>query len=372
MRLTPTADQEELRDTVRAFLDRHCGSEDVRRQMATERGWDPAVWRRAATELGLTGLEVPEELGGAGAGFGEVAVVLEETGRSLACLPYFSTVVLASGVLLLGDDEQARADLLPGIADGSRTATLALAGETGSWDPAAPTVTASADPGGWTLDGVSGFVVDGRTADLVLVAAGTTAGGPSVFAVDGAAPGLTRTPLTTLDPTRKLARLEFSRTPARLLGGEGTAGPLLERVLDRALAGLACEQVGGAQATLDAAVAHARDRRQFGRPIGSFQAIKHRCADMLQQLEGARAAASWAVATVADGSGDAPAAAAMAAVRCAEAFRFTSAESIQVHGGMGFTWEHPAHLYFRRAASSAELLGSPAAHRERLLQAIGV
>ena len=214
-------------------------------------------------------------------------------------------------------------------------------------------------------------MLDGAAADLLLVVA-RSAGGLSLFSVDGGAAGVTRTPLRTLDLTRRQARIALDAAPARLIGAEGDAEALLPRVLDRVAVALACEQVGGAQRTLEMAVEHAKRRMQFGRPIGSFQAVKHTCADMAQQVEGARSAAAWAVSASADDSPELPVAASMAKVRCSEAFLFTAAENIQVHGGIGFTWEHPAHLYFRRAHSSALLFGDPAHHRELLLQRLGV
>ena len=260
---------------------------------------------------------------------------------------------------------------LPGIASGSTLATLAVAEGAGTWDSVDLRTTARRVDSGWRLDGTKSFVLDGLVADLVLVAAHSPAG-LSLFAVEGHASGLLRSSMRTLDQTRKQAHLELRDVPGRLLGPEGSAAVLLEKVKDRAVVALACEQLGVAARCLEMAVAYAKERVQFGRSIGSFQAIKHRCADMAQQVEAARSAVAWAVACAADGSPDLPVAASMAGLCASEAAVFTAAENIQVHGGIGFTWEHPAHLYFRRARSSALLLDDPAVHRRRLLQRLGV
>ncbi|SEF67883.1 Acyl-CoA dehydrogenase [Thermomonospora echinospora] len=371
MRLTPDADAEELRETVRAFLGRHADTEAVFREMADDRGWDPAVWSRFAGELGLAGLDVPEEFGGAGASFREVAVVAEELGRSLVRLPWFATAVLGVGVLLHTDDDAARAELLPALASGETTAALAYREDPRDRDPGRVATTATPDGSGWRLDGTKTLVVEGATADLLLVTARTPEG-PGIYAVDAGAPGLVRTPMRAMDPGRQLAGIELSGTLARAVTTPGGAAPILAKVLDRAMAALAAEQLGGAAAALESAVAYARDRIQFGRPIGSFQAIKHRCADMALHVEAARSASAWATAATAEASGELPLAAATAALRCGSAYRYVAAENIQVHGGIGFTWEHPAHLHFRRAATSAVLFGDPAAHRERLLTGLGV
>lgn len=369
--LAPSPTQEELRAALRSFLGRRCDEPHVRRLMETETGHDPAVWRQLA-ELGVLGIDVPEELDGSGGSAGDLAVVLQELGRASVCVPYFSTAVLAVGALLLGEDDAARAEHLPALAAGERLGTLAIAEGDGSWDMSATTTAARRDAAGdWRLSGTKSFVFDGLVADLLLVVAWTEAGA-SLFAVDGDAPGLQRAAMRTLDPTRKLARVVLGGVPARLVGREGTAETLVDRVRDRAVVALAAEQLGGAERTLEMAVDYAKLRLQFGRPIGSFQAVKHKCADMAMKVDAARSALAWAVAAATDGTPDAPVAAAMAGVVCSEAFVFGSAENVQVHGGVGFTWEHAAHLYFRRARSSALLLGDPASHRERLLRRLGV
>ena len=364
-------EQEELRRSVRRFLEDKSPITEVRRLMETTEGYDPAVWSQMADQLGLQAMAIPEEYGGAGFGYVELIVVFEETGGALLCAPLFSSVALAANALLSSGDEGAKKDLLPGIASGETIATLAITEDSGRWDLDGITLAASESGGQWTLDGHKMFVVDGHIANLLLVAARTGAG-VSLFAVDGDASGLTRTALATMDQTRKQARVEFSSTPARLVGTDGAAGPVLTRTLDLAAVALAAEQVGGAQRVLDMAVEYAKTRIQFGRPIGSFQAIKHKCADMLLEVESAKSAAYYAGWAAAEDSDELPVVASLAKSYCSEAYFHAAAENIQIHGGIGFTWEHDAHLYFKRAKSSELLLGDPSYHRELLAQRIGI
>ncbi|MFE2213004.1 acyl-CoA dehydrogenase family protein [Streptomyces canus] len=374
MDLTFSEEQDELRKVVRSFLAKHSDEATVRRLAADPQGHDPVVWRRMAGELGLQGLAVPEEYSGSGFGYVDLGIVFEEAGRALLGGPYFATVALAAEALLRCADEQARHDFLPGIASGETVATLALTEDSGHWDEQGIRLTAVSDEtGAWRLTGMKTYVPDGHLADLLLVAARTPSG-ISLLAVETAdAPGLTRTPLPTLDQTRKQARIEFTDTPARLLGPEGTAWPALKRTLATAAVLLSAEQVGGAAAALDAAVEYAKIREQYGRPIGSFQGIKHKCADMLMEIESARSAAYgglWALD--AGDETEIAIAAALAQAFCSEAFTKVAADNIQVHGGIGFTWEHPAHLYFKRAKSSEVLLGTPSYHRELLATRLGI
>jgi alkylation response protein AidB-like acyl-CoA dehydrogenase len=364
-------EQDELRRSVRRFLDDKSPMTEVRRLMETQEGYDPAVWTQMGSQLGLQGLTIPEEFGGSGFGYVELLVVLEEMGRRLLCAPFFTSVGLAANALLTSGDDAAKKEYLPGIASGQTIATLAITEENGRWDFGGIGLRAAKSGGCHVLDGHKTFVLDGSTASLILVVARTNAG-VSLFAVDGAAPGLTRTGLPTLDMTRKLARLEFSGTPARLVGSDGTAEGGLSTTLDLAAVALAAEQVGGAQACLDMAVQYAKDRVQFGRAIGSFQAIKHKCADMLLQVESARSAAYYAAWAAADDSDELPVVASLAKAYCSEAYFSTAAENIQIHGGIGFTWEHDAHLYFKRAKADELLFGDPTYHRELLAQRIGI
>jgi alkylation response protein AidB-like acyl-CoA dehydrogenase len=364
-------EQEELRKTVRAFLEAKSAETAVREQMETEDGFDPAVWSQMGEQMGLQGLAIPEEFGGSGYGFVELGVVLEEMGRALLCAPYFSTVVLAANTLLHSGDDAAKAKYLPGIASGETIATLAYTEPSGKWDEAGITMEATAAGDGWTLTGTKMFVLDGHTANLIIVAA-QTGKGTSLFAVQGDAAGLTRTALSTMDQTRKQAKLEFAGTPAELIGTEGEGWTVLGSVLDLAAVGLAAEQVGGAQKVLEMAVDYAKVRVQFGRPIGSFQAIKHKCADMLLEVESAKSAAYYGMWCASEMNDELPSVASLAKAYCSEAYFHATAENIQIHGGIGFTWEHPAHLYFKRAKSSELLFGDPTYHRELLAQRIGI
>jgi alkylation response protein AidB-like acyl-CoA dehydrogenase len=363
-------EQEHLRAAVRRFLAEKSPEPEVRRLMETVSGYDAKVWRQAAQQLGLPGLAIPEKFGGSGSGYVELTVVFEEMGRVLLCAPFFATVALAANLLLSTDDEIAKADYLPGLASGDLIATVALAEPSSRWDEAGVSLAATATAGAWTLTGEKLFVLDGTIADLLLVVARTPAG-VSVFAVEKGAPGLTVEPLATMDQTRKQARVLLRATPARLIGAEGAGWAAVSRMLDLAAVALAAEQVGGAQRVLDMAVDYAKTRVQFGKPIGSFQAIKHKCADMLLEVESARSAAYYGC-FVADDTDELPVAASLAKAYCSEAYLHAAAENIQIHGGIGFTWEHPAHLYFKRAKSSELLFGDPAYHRELLAQRIGI
>ena len=371
MSMTFTEEQDEFRKSVRRFLEQKSSSADVRRLMETDEGYDPGVWQQMAEQLGLQGLALPEEYGGSGFGFIEQIAVLEEMGRALLCAPYFSSVVLAGTALVQSGDDAAKRDLLPGIADGSTIATLAWVENPAEWGTGSLSATAKRSGDGYMIDGTKTLALDGHTASLILVVARAD-GGPSLFAVDASASGLTRRKLETLDMTRKIAALGFADTPARLIANEGAAAGILERTLRLAAVALAAEQVGAAQKCLDMSVDYAKLRVQFGRPIGSFQAIKHKCADMLLEVESARSAAYYAAWAAAEGSDGLPLLASLAKAYCSDAFANAAAENIQIHGGIGFTWEHPAHLYFKRAKSSELLLGDPSYHRELLAQRIGI
>ncbi|HSZ44956.1 MAG TPA: acyl-CoA dehydrogenase family protein [Streptosporangiaceae bacterium] len=378
MILGVTSEQEELRASVARFLADRVPITAVRSLMDAADGGDPAVWKQAGEQLGLQGIAIPEEYGGSGFSFAEQAIVLEELGAALYGGPYLASAVLAANALLASGDEAAKKAYLPGIASGELIATLAFTEEDGSWEASAtrltatPATTADASVvGGWQLDGHKSFVLDGHTAGLLLVI-GRTAGGLSLFAVPGDAEGLVRTPLPTLDQTRKLARLEFSGVSATLLGADGAGEALLSRVLDIAAIAQAAEQLGGAQRALTMAVEYAKVRHQFGRPIGSFQAIKHRCADLLLEVESLRSAVVYAAAAVAEDSPEIPVVAALVKAYASDVYFHVAAENIQIHGGIGFTWEHDAHLYFKRAKASELFLGDATLHRERLATRIGL
>jgi alkylation response protein AidB-like acyl-CoA dehydrogenase len=364
-------EQEELRDSLRRFFASKSPSSEVRRLAETADGYDPLVWKQMAEQLGLQGLAIPEEYGGSGFTAVELCIVFEEMGRALVCAPYLSSVGLASALLLALDDDDAKERWLPGIADGSLIATVAVTEEDGAWGLAQVVTTATESGGTWTLDGTKMFVVDGHIAGLLLVVA-RTGEGLGVFAVEGDQPGLIRTPLSVLDSTRKLAGVEFRGVAARPVGPGGDATGAVSLALDTALAALAAEQAGGAARCLEMAVDYAKARVQFGRPIGSFQAIKHKCADMLVRVESAKSAAYYAAWSAADGTGELPVAAALAKAYCSDAYFHAAAENIQIHGGIGYTWEHDAHLYFRRAKSGQLLFGDPRQHRSRLADLAGI
>ncbi len=368
----PGKDAEDLRAAVRDLLAKRCAEEDVRRLMEGPTGWDPALWTQLATELGLHGLTVPEHLGGSGATPVELGVVFEELGAALYGGPFLASVGLAASALLEVGGEHAEA-LLPGIADGTTVATLAWSGP----QPASTTLSAVAAGDTWQVSGRADLVLDGAlpagtVADLVLVAAQTPAG-PSLFAAGGDAAGLTRTPLTALDSTRRLAALSFDAAPARLLGtgSASDAGPL-QRAWQLGLLYLAAEQLGGAARVLAATVDYARERIQFGRAIGSFSVIKHRCADLLVEVESARSLVWHGLWSAAHDPATLPAAAALARAVTSDAYRSVTTASVQIHGGIGFTWEHPTHLYLKRAKTSQLLFGSPSAHRTDLAALVGV
>jgi alkylation response protein AidB-like acyl-CoA dehydrogenase len=362
--------QNDLRAMVRALLDRQSTEADVRRTMETDDGFDPSLWTQLGTELGLGAIAVPEQYGGAGYGWPELAVVLEELGRSLACLPYFSSVVLAQGLLLAADDEPAALRWLPQLASGALRGTVAVLEQPGPWTDTTIHTTARQAGGAWRLSGSKTFVLDGATAELVLVAALGPAG-LDFFAIDEMG-AVQRTRMRTMDRTRKQARLELRDVPATLIGEPGSGARLLTAMVDRAALAIALDSVGGAERMLEMTVRYARERQQFGRSIGSFQAIKHRCAQMLLEVETAKSAAYGALWAAAGGQLEAPAYASLAKSRCCESYRYVAGEAIQVHGGLGFTWEHPAHLYFRRATTNHVLCGDPTHHRERMLNLLGI
>ncbi|NKQ58059.1 acyl-CoA/acyl-ACP dehydrogenase [Amycolatopsis sp. K13G38] len=371
MSLILSAEQEQFRASVRRFLEDTSPETEVRRLMDSADGYDKDVWRAMAGRLGLQGLAIPEEFGGSGFTFVELAIVLEELGRALTCVPYFSSVVLAATLLLASGDEAAKRQYLPGIADGSLLATVALAESSDRWDERGVTLAATASGAGWRLSGEKRYVLDGHIADVVFVAARTPAG-VSLFGVDRGAAGLSTELMSTMDKTRKQARVRFSDTPARLVGADGEGWPVVSRTLDVAAVGLAAEQAGGAARVLEMSVDYAKVRVQFGRVIGSYQAIKHKCADMLLEVESARSAAYHGAAAVAGASAELPVVASLAKAYCSEAFTHAASENIHIHGGVGFTWEHPAHLYFKRARTSHALFGGPTYHRELLARRLGI
>ena len=376
MRFSFSEEQEELRRVVRRFLETTSPIAETRRLMETPEGYEPAVWKQLSQELALPGVQIPEAYGGQGFGFVELGVVLEEMGRALYCGPYFASVVLAANAILNAGSEAQKQALLPGIASGETLATLALAEPNGCWDADGVALEARNNGGAWTLHGEKSFVVDGASAELLVVVArapgsrGTD--GLSFFSLRANANGVSRRPLDVIDPTRKLAAISLEGARAELLGVEGEAAPALAKTLDQAAAALASEMAGSAQRLLEMTVDYAKARVQFGRPIASFQAIKHKCADMLLALELARSSAYYAAEAASLAEDELPMAASLAKAQGSDAFLQIAAEAIQIHGGLGFTWEQDVHLYFKRAKASEVFLGDPMFHRERLAQVFGL
>lgn len=369
MPFTITDEQQALRKAVADLTAKRSSERHVRDLTDSDTGHDPAVWRELAA-MGLLGLLIPEEFGGAGAGYAEMGIVMEEMGRALMGGPFLSTAVMATNLLAEIDDADEKAAVLPQIASGELIVCLAYA-EDGSARPPAPlTTSAMARDDGWKLAGVKTFVLDAQSAHMLYVLAQSDSG-PAVFAVERDAPGFTVSPLTTIDQTRKQYRLSFDNTPARLVGRPGSGIDLFSAALDRSAVALLGEQAGGAQRVTQMAVDYAKTRYQFGRAIGSFQAVKHMCADMLLEAESAVSAARFVAGSFAEQAKSRIADLALAQAYCSDAYVHVAATNIQVHGGIGFTWEHPAHLYLRRARTDAQLFGRPSWHRERYLQQIG-
>jgi alkylation response protein AidB-like acyl-CoA dehydrogenase len=363
-------EQEEFRRQVRKWLEHNAPSPVVRKLMEKETGLDRDLWQETA-KLGWQGLAIAEEHGGAGFGYLELVILFEEMGRSLFPAPFLSTIGLAMPLITdLGSDEQ-RKEMLGSIASGEATVAVAFIEPSGRWDPARVETSAAKGEDGWIIEGRKSFVIDGASADEILVSAQTDEG-VGVFLVDGQSDGVERRGLETLDQTRKLAEIAFSGAKAHPVGEPAQGVGALQRMLDRAVVLLAAEQVGGAQKCLEMSVEYAKTRHQFGRPIGSFQAIKHKCADMLVQVESAKSAAYYAGWAASEDNDELPTVAPLAKSYCSEAYFFCASENIQIHGGIGFTWEHDAHLYFKRAKSSQLLFGDPAYHRARLGDLLGI
>lgn len=382
-----TDEQQMIRETAETFLRDVSTSEAVRAAMATEAGFDPALWQRICTELCFQAITIPEEHGGMGLGFVELASVLEQMGRFLLCSPFFATVALGVNALRVAGTQEQQTEYLPRIAEGSLTATLAHAGPSaalngGQWGAKAVDAVYAPQGDGFVLNGECRYVIDGHTADLLIVAARREGSvgedGIALFAVPADTAGVQREWTPTVDQTRHLASLRFEKVqlPACSLMAENAA-PQLERMLDLARVALAAEQMGGAQEILDRSVAYMQERVQFGRAIASFQAIKHKAADMMLKCEVARSAVYYAAcvaqeALAADGdariAAELPEAASMAKAYCSDTYFFNAGSAIQLHGGVGFTWEYDVHLYFKRAKASEHYLGNGAWLRERIAQ----
>ena len=365
-----------LRKLAHDFLAKEAPMPTVRRMMEDDLGYSVETWRKMS-ELGWMGLIFPQELGGTGLCILDLVVVLEEMGRALMPGPFFSTVMLGGSSLLEGGNDAQKTRYLTPLIAGELKATLAVAEAGGAWDAAAVTATATADAGGFLLNGIKRFVPDAHVADLILVAARTEPSkggeGVSLFAVDVPKDGVTVTTLETLDQTRKLCDVKLDQVrvgPDSLLGPRGAGSAILQRVLDRAKVALCAEMCGGAERVLEMSVEYAKVRVQFDRPIGSFQAIQHKCANMLSLVESAKAATYYGAWAVSNDVPEATLAAAMAKSYASDAYRVVTGEAIQIHGGIGFTWEHDLQLYFRRAKASELTFGDGTFHRARVAELI--
>ncbi|OCB48288.1 acyl-CoA dehydrogenase [Mycobacterium vulneris] len=361
-----TDEQAQLRTAVRKFCADNFDEQTVRTLMESEPRFDPKVWARLGAELGVLGLAVPEADGGAGGTLVDQAIAVEELGAALACGPVFGTVLLAIPALVAASAGPVRDELLGALAEGTRTAAFAVPDRAGAFDPATVNVAVTEDG---SLTGTVERVVDGGVGEVLLVAA-TGPGGIALYAVEAADPGVQRTPLVTLDLTRPQATVSLSAAAAQLVAGPDEAERVITHAFQVGSALLAAEQVGAAQHLLDLSVEYAKSRLQFGRQIGSFQAVKHRLADCLVDLEHARSATYHAVWALTDGTDDPALAVSIAQAIASAAFAKVAADTIQVHGGIGFTWEHQAHLYFKRATTDAALLGSAEAHRSRVAELV--
>ena len=374
-----TEEQEMIRDTASSFLSEVSTSAAVRAAMATEQGYDGALWNRICAEMYWQAIHVPEEFGGMGLGYVEVVATMEQMGRHLLCSPYFSTVCLAANALLIAGSDVQKAEWLGRMCESGLTATVAFNGGTSDWGPDAITATWRRDGDSYVLNGEYRYVVDGHTAELLIVAAREEESGGeqgiSLFLLPADTPGVTRQWLPTMDQARKQASLQLSDvtlTQPALMGEAGGGWTHLSTVLDLAAIALAAEQVGGCQQLLDQVVEYTGERVQFNRTIASFQAVKHKAADMMLQTEVARSAIYYGACIAQEALDGGPMAAELGEAAsvtkayCSDAYFAIAGDALQLFGGVGFTWEYDVHLYFKRAKSSEHLLGNGAFHRERI------
>ena len=341
----------------------------VRVTMETASGYDSELWQQMS-EMGVTGLIVGEEFGGSGVGPIELEAIMEEVGAALLCSPLLASSVVAVTLINALNNAELSERLLPKIASGELIASAVITGDSGNWLPEGVAIDASLSNGQWRLTGKGNYVLHGQNANLLLVIA-NAAEGLAVFEVEASSENLAIEPLPTFDRTLRLSSLNFNNTAATKIATETPVWQAVKQALDFALVALAGEQAGGSQKVLDMTVEYAKTRVQFGRAIGSFQAIKHMAADLLLETESAISAARYAATCLAENSEKSDQAVSLAAFACADAFTKITTDSIQMHGGIGFTWEHPAHLYLRRARAGAQLFGASEIHRENYLKALG-
>jgi len=371
-------EQELLRNTARKFFENECGSDTVRRLMETPEGMNAELWKKLA-EQGWLGLIYPEPYDGMGLGLVDLVVLMEEMGRAVAPGAYFSTVLLGGLAILEAGSDAQKKEWLPRIAAGDKRVALAWMEPSAQLGPAGVTLTAVEKGGAYTLSGTKLFVHDAHTADALVVAARTRPGagadGVSLFLLPKGASGLEVTLLPTMDQTRKLCEVacaDVTVAADALLGAAGAGWAPLSRVLDRATVALCAEMCGGAQKVLDMTVEYAKIRQAFGRPIGSYQGVKHRAADMLVDVENSKSITYYAAWALDENSPEAPLAVSMAKAYVSDAYRRVAAAGIQLHGGIGFTWEHDLHLYFKRAKGSEFTFGDATHHRERVAQLVNL
>jgi alkylation response protein AidB-like acyl-CoA dehydrogenase len=368
-------EQDMLRQSVREFLEAECPMTYVRQMMEDERGYSEDQWKKMV-ELGWTGLIIPEEYGGAGLNMVDMVVALEEMGKVVMPGPFFASAILGGIAIDLGGSEAQKKRYLADLAAGKIKATLAQVEESGRWDAEGIALPAKSSGGGFTINGIKLFVHDAHNADVLIVpvrSGGSGTDGITVLIVDAKAKGVSTRVLKTMDQTRKLCEVRFDNVAVgadAVLGTAGKGWALLDRLMDRAKVALCAEMCGGAQKVLEMSVEYAKVREQFGKPIGSFQAIQHKCANMMVQVESAKSATYYAAWAVANDVPEAHLAACMAKAYCSDAYRFVSAEGIQIHGGIGFTWEHDMHLYFKRAKGSEVTFGDATWNRELVAQVV--
>ncbi|MBW2940134.1 acyl-CoA dehydrogenase family protein [Zhongshania aquimaris] len=373
-----TQEQEMIRDTAASFLKDASTSAAIRSAMASDLGYSPDLWQRICTDMYWQALHIPEEYGGMGLGYVELVAVLEQMGRYLLCSPYLATVAMATNALLIAGTDDQKTEILPQLIEG-KTATLAFNGGSNLWSADAVTASYKRDGDTAILNGQYRYVLDGHSADYLIIAAreegSVGAEGISLFVCTADTDGIQRSLLPTMDQSRRQAAIELTdlRLPAEsVMGDFGTAAKALSKILDLATIALAAEQAGGMQQILDITVDYTKSRNQFGRSIAGFQAIKHKAADMMLRNEVARSAVYYAACIADDALSAGPLAdelaeaASIAKSYCSEAYFKNAGEALQMHGGVGFTWEYDVHLYFKRAKASEHFLGNSVYHRERV------
>ena len=369
MNTLSSEERDALKNSVSKLMNDASSEVEVRRVMETAQGFDPDLWR-ALSDMGVIGLIVDEKFGGSGVGPMELEAVMEETGAALLCSPLLASGVIAAELLQALGDEALNATLMPKIATGETIASAVITGDSGCWTESGVDVSANSVDGSWNIEGHGNYVLHAQNADVLIVIANTESG-LAAYAVDPSDDGVEVKALPTLDRTLRIASVRFSSAGAKKINATGPVWEAVSQALNLGLVALAGEQAGGAKKVLDFTVEYAKTRIQFGRQIGSFQAIKHMAADLLVETESAISAARHAASSLADPSPQTHEAISLAAFACADAFVRTAADGVQMHGGIAFTWEHPAHLYLKRARANAQLFGSSDFHRENYLKALG-